>query len=162
MVYAEKAQKAISLFEQALAIKPDNWASMWALGKIYQRMGDDATALEWFTKAHRIEPTKPDIIREASLCAMNLGKGKEAVGFTSAAIELNPDAAGLVANLALALLLDNRPQEAKEKAEHAVNANSKDVVPRNVLQFINEVISGNRPRQKTSKGWRKRCNQTEA
>jgi len=138
-------KKAISLFEQTLQIAPANWSAMWIMGKIYQRMGDDATALEWFTQAHRIKRTNPDVAREAALCAMNLGRAKEAVEFSAAAIELKPNDSGLVANLALALLLDNKPQEAKQKAEVAVSANPSDVVSVNVLRLINDVISGRRP-----------------
>jgi Flp pilus assembly protein TadD len=137
-----KLRKAISLFEGAIEINPKSWASMWGLGKIYQRLEDDATALEWFVKSHQIIQTNPDVVREAALCAMNLGKVKEAIEFTNTAIELAPDDPGLIANLALALLLDHRPQEAKDKAEASVSANSTDVVSRNVLQYINEVISG--------------------
>src|SRR5688500_6165406 len=54
-----KLRKAISLFEQTLQINPGNWASMWALGKIYQRLSDDAMAFEWFIKAYQIEQTNP-------------------------------------------------------------------------------------------------------
>lgn len=33
-------RRAIRCFEQALAINPEGWSSMWALGKIYQRLGE--------------------------------------------------------------------------------------------------------------------------
>jgi len=144
-----KLKKAISLFERTLQINPSNWASMWALGKIHQRTGSDATALEWLTKAHQIKPTNPDVLREAALCALNLGKPKEAVAFTTMAIALKPDDPGLVANLALALLLDHKPEEAKEKAKEAVTATSNDAVSRNVLRFIDDVISEERPYPKS-------------
>lgn len=140
-----KLKKAISLFEQMLAINPTSWSAMWALGKIYQRMGDDAKALEWFTRAHQIEPLNPDVMREAALSALNVGKGKEAEDFTTSAIELKPNDAGLISNLALALLLNNKSREAKEKAEEAVRANPADFVSKNVLEFIDDVVSGKRP-----------------
>lgn len=146
-----KLRKAISLFERVLKINPANWSAMWLVGKIHQRMGDDAAALEWFTMSHRIKRTNPDVAREAALCAMNLGRAKQAVEFAAAASELKPEDAGLVANLALAFLLDNRPQEAREKAEEAVNADAEDVVSRNVLRLIDQIIAGRRPYPKTFK-----------
>ncbi len=142
-------KKAITLFEQMLAINPTSWSAMWALGKIYQRMDDDAKALEWFTRAHQIEPLNPDVMREAALSALNVGKGKEAEDFTTAAIELKPNDAGLISNLALALLLNNKSREARERAEEAVRANPADFVSKNVLQFIDDVVSGKRPYPKS-------------
>src|SRR6476469_6827247 len=59
-----KLKQAISRFEQTLEIDPTNWSSMWALGKIYQRLNDDTAALQWFTKAHEINGTNPDVARE--------------------------------------------------------------------------------------------------
>jgi tetratricopeptide (TPR) repeat protein len=146
-----KLRKAISLFERTLEINPANWSAMWVLGKVYQRMGGDVTALEWFTKARQIERTNPDVVREAALCALNLGRTKEAVELTATAIELKPDDPGLVANHALALLLDNRPQEAKDRADEAVNADPSDAVSRSVLQFIKDVISGRKQYPKSFK-----------
>jgi Flp pilus assembly protein TadD len=140
-----KLKKAIALLEQTLQINPINWASMWGLGKIYQRMTDDLTALEWFIKAYQIERTNADVAREAALCAMNLGRSKEAVEFASAAIQLKPDDPGLVANLALALLLDHRAEEAKQMAIKAVEDSGNDGVSKNVLRYINDVISGRKP-----------------
>jgi Flp pilus assembly protein TadD len=146
-----KLKKAIALLEQTLQINPVNWASMWGLGKIYQRMDDDSTALEWFIRAHQIKRTNADVVREAALCAMNLGRSKEAVEFASAAIQLKPDDPGLAANLALALLLDHRAEEAKQMAIEAVEAGGDDVVSKNVLQYVNDVISGRKPFPKTFK-----------
>lgn len=144
-----KLNKAIALFEQTIQIKPDNWASMWALGKIYDRFGNDATAFEWFTKAHRIEPNNSDVVREAALSALNLGKSKEAIELTEAAIFLKPEDSGLVANLALALLFNGRFDEAKEKAADAVEANPNDNISKDLLTLIEQVISGKRAQPKS-------------
>ena len=40
--------RAARCFERALAINPEGWSSMWALGKIYQRFGDQEAAFGWF------------------------------------------------------------------------------------------------------------------
>ncbi len=140
-----KLRKAIALFEQALEIVPTNWASMWTLGKIYQRMNDDPTALSWFTQAYEIKPANPDIAREACRCALNLGRRKEAVAFALSALNADPADPGLIANLALALLISGDAQKAKEKVEEALNSHPANAVTKNILQLINEVISGRKP-----------------
>jgi tetratricopeptide (TPR) repeat protein len=140
-----KLKQAVSRFEQILQINPTNWASMWALGKIYQRMNNDTTALEWFSKAYQINGTNPDVAGEAALCAMNLGKSKEALQFATVANALKPRDAGLRSNLALALLLDHQPDEAKARAEEAVRASPEETVSKHVLRFIDDVIAGRRP-----------------
>jgi Flp pilus assembly protein TadD len=144
-----KLKQAISRFEQTLQLNPTNWSSMWALGKIYQRLNDDTTALDWFTKAHQINGANPDVAREAALCAMNLGDSKAALKFTTAAMTLNPNDAGLVANHALALLLDHQPESAKTSAERAVSASPQDSISKHVLRLIDDVIAGRRPYPKT-------------
>jgi len=146
-----RLKKAIALLEQTLQINPANWASMWGLGKIYQRMEDDSRALEWFIKAHQIQRTNADVVREAALCAMNLGRSKEAVEFATAAVQLKSDDPGLVANLALALLLDHRTVEAKQAAIEAVKASGDDGISKNVLQYVNDVILGRKPFPNTFK-----------
>lgn len=144
-----KLKQAISRFEQTLQLNPTNWSSMWALGKIYQRLNDDTTALQWFTKAYEINATNPDVAREAALCAMNLGDSKAALKFTAVAMTLNPNDAGLVANHALALLLDHQPESARTAAERAVSAVPQDTVSKHVIRLIEDVIAGRRPYPKT-------------
>ena len=144
-----KLNKAIALFEQTIQLNPNNWASMWALGKIYDRFGEDSTAFDWFVKAHRIEPNNPDVAREAALSALNIGKNKEAVELTEAAIRLKPEDFGLVSNLALALLFEGRLDDAREKAKDAVEANPNDKISKDVLTLIEQVISGKRTKPKS-------------
>src|ERR1051325_7849825 len=139
-----KLKQAISRFEQTLQMNPTNWASMWALGKIYQRLNDYTTALQWFTRAYEINSTHPDVAREASLCAMSAGDANAAMKFTTGAMTLKPDDPGLVANHALALLLNHQPEAAKTNAEKAVTAAPNDAVSKSALRFIDDVIAHRR------------------
>src|SRR5258708_6285362 len=77
----QKLDKAISLLERVVQINSENWNAMWALGKIYQRLDEHSIALNWFQKAHVIEPDNADILREATLCALKLGRAEAAVEF---------------------------------------------------------------------------------
>jgi hypothetical protein len=60
---------------------------MWALGRIEQRRGNPAAALAWFEKAHRIQPDQPDVAREASLAALDIGLSEKAVALFSQSVQ---------------------------------------------------------------------------
>jgi Flp pilus assembly protein TadD len=122
---------------------------MWALGKIYQRLDEYSTAMDWFSKANELEPSNPDILREGALCAMKIGKGIIAVQMAASAVELKPGDPGLVSNLALALLIDNRIDEARRMAREAVQAHPEGKIAKAVEQLIEDVHAGRRPRPKT-------------
>ena len=97
-------RRGLALFDRVLQINPRNWAAMWLVGKGFQRLRDFESALRWFTHAHEINPTHPDVSREAAIAAMELGRPEEAIPFCERAIEAKPTDPGLRANLALATL----------------------------------------------------------
>ena len=144
-----KLKKAITLFEMAREINPDGYSSMWALGKIFQRLGDNAIALKWFECAHRASPEQPDVAREAALSALDIGDSDSAIRYCSVAIELSPDDPGLVSNLALAHLLAGDDQKAFQAAEEATSRDPADTISKTVLEFVDDVSQGRKPRPKT-------------
>ena len=75
--------RAIRCFERALAINPAGWSSMWALGKIRQRLGDQEAALGWFARAHALKPDQPDVAREAGIAALDLGRDRKSTRLNS-------------------------------------------------------------------------------
>jgi Flp pilus assembly protein TadD len=109
---------------------------MWGLGKISQRFGEYEDALTWFKKAAEIEWQNPDVAREASICALRLGRGGDALLFAEEAAKLRPQDWGLYANWALALLVNGRTRRAREVAAHAVEGAPQDPVSRRVLALI--------------------------
>jgi Flp pilus assembly protein TadD len=144
-----KLNEAISLFEETVRINPGNWNSMWALGKICQRLSDDSSAFNWFAQAHKIVPDNSDVLREATLCAMTLGNGGAAVELATSAVRLNPNDPGLISNLALALLLDGQVEEAGEQIRKVVRANQNERIARSVQQLIEDVKLGKVPPPRT-------------
>ena len=144
-----KLRRAIKCFEEALLINPGGWSSMWALGKIYQRLGQHQLSLDWFSRAIDLNPGQPDVAREAGLAALDSGEGSLAVQFCSVAVANKPDDPGLVANLALAHMLRGDDTSALECANRAVKLDVEDQVSRNVLRFVESVASGTqlRPRR---------------
>jgi tetratricopeptide (TPR) repeat protein len=137
--------EAIRLFEEVVAINPANWSAMWMLGKVYQRLEDPARGLEWFARAHRVNPDQPDVAREASIAAMDAGRPAEAVGFCERALRAEPDNAGLRANLALALLFCERIEEARKEVRDALARDPADGITQTLARIIGEVAAGTRP-----------------
>ena len=141
-----RLQKAIGCFEEALEINPEGWQSMWALGKIHQRLQNDALALNWFRRAYELNPEQPDVCREAAQAAMNRGNAEDAVRYCKTAVRLAPEDHGLKANLALALLLSGEYDEALDAGGQAVKGAPEDRISHQVLRLISEVKAGSRPR----------------
>jgi tetratricopeptide (TPR) repeat protein len=143
-----RLRRAVRCFEQALEINSEGWQSMWALGKIHQRLGSHAAAFEWFSRAHVLNPTQVDVAREAGLAAMDCEKIAEAVVLCRAAVTNRPGDAGLVSNLALACCLAGDDVMAEQCAEEAVQRRPDDRISATVLRFVREVKSGSRTRPK--------------
>lgn len=141
-----EVKKGIHLYKQALKINPRGWSSMWALGKLHQRLGAHMDALEWFTKAHQIKPDQVDVLREAGLAALSVGAKDEAQKLCFAAVRLAPDDLGLQSNLALAYLIGGDDEHAEECARVAVSRAPRDVSSQAVLLLVQEVRHGKKKR----------------
>ena len=126
-------------------INPGNWAAMWLLGKVYQRLGDDEASLEWFARAHRVNPDHEDVAREAAIAAMEAGHPEQAIPYCERAIQSNPDDPGLRSNLALALLFTGRPRDARAVAGDALRRDPSDAITATIVGIVDDVLSGARP-----------------
>ena len=136
-------ERALRLFARVLELNPVNWSAMWLVGKVLQRLGDWSGAFIWFVRAHEVNSSQPDVPREASLCAMFVGRSEEAISFAHSALRCQPENSGLRANLALAFLLAGKLDQAKE----AINAvQAKDVISQTLWRMIDHFIAvGKRP-----------------
>jgi len=146
-----RLKKAIALFHEALNIAPDNYSSKWALGKIYQVLGDHQCSLIWFEKAWDLGKGNADVCRESSLAAINCGEFVKALDFCDKALEINSNDAGLYCNKALALMFLKRDAEAIEAVASSLKLNPDDRITLNVRAIVHSVADGNRPRPKTMK-----------
>ena len=119
---------------------------MWTIGKIYQRMGDQFVAYEWFSRAHSVNPTQTDVAREAGIAALDAGVIDDAVRLCHAVVKLAPDDAGLQSNLALAYPLSGDDARAEECARVAVQQAPGDPISKTVLKLVRDVASGGQRR----------------
>jgi tetratricopeptide (TPR) repeat protein len=141
----QRLEDAIRLFAEVVRINAGNWAAMWLLGKVYQRLGEYEQGLQWFARAHRVNPDQPDVAREAAIAAMDLGRPEEAIPFCERAIEVSPEDPGLRANLALALLFSGKPGEARAVAQDALARDPADEITAHLAGIIEQVLGGTRP-----------------
>lgn len=146
-----KLDHASLLFLRVIDLNPYNWSAMWFLGKIHQRYGNLSAGLEWFVRAHNLNPSQVDVLREASLCAMDLGWTKEAISYSTSALRIRPSDVGLQSNLALALLLAGRLGEAKQFIEKATIEDPANPIAQTLSGMIEYFIdSGKRPPSTTT------------
>lgn len=138
-------RRGLTLFDRVLRINPRNWPAMWLMGKGFQRLGDFENALRWFAQAHEINPTHPDVLREAAIAAMELGRPNEAVPFCERAIEAKPNDPGLRANLALATLFCGDAARAESLAAEALRRDPDDNITRRIADVCRDVLLGKRP-----------------
>jgi tetratricopeptide (TPR) repeat protein len=156
-----KLERALQLYARVLEINPSNWSAMWLVGKIHQRFGDNSTALAWFSRAHRINPLHADVAREASICAMALGRSEEAISYACVAMQSQPHNSGLQANLALAFLLADKLDDAKVTIEKAILSDPKDKMSQTIRNMVDHFIDGGkRPPSTTGEleDYWKKCN----
>jgi tetratricopeptide (TPR) repeat protein len=139
-----RLRRAIESFKQALAIHPQSWQSLWALGKIHQRLGASRDALECFARAHSLNPTHADVAGEAAITAMEIGSLPEALTYARAAVEQAPNHAGHLSNLALALLLHGENGAALQTIRSARQLAPFDSTAETVEARIEDVIAGKR------------------
>jgi tetratricopeptide (TPR) repeat protein len=141
----ERLRGPIPILAEVVEINPNNWAAMWLLGKVYQRLGDQQSGLPWFSRAHRVNPEHPDVAREAAIAAMEVGRPEDAVIYCERALEAKPDDPGLQANMALALLFSGKPGDARTVAGEALRKDPADEITARIVGFIDEVLAGARP-----------------
>ena len=136
------AKAAKELFDKCYAIEPGDSACLWALGKLEQAFGEHEKALAWFEQALAEQHDNLELIREASYSAMVLGKGKQAEELCRTAVDLSPKDQDLMANYALALLLNREGKRALGVATNAFRLNPEEGFSRDVLGYVKKVVDG--------------------
>jgi Flp pilus assembly protein TadD len=139
---AFRLRKAIRLFAAALNINPQGWQSMWAIGKAYQRLDDNSSALDHFKRASALAPDHPDVLREAAVSAIAIRDPAAAVRFAKAALQLRPADTGLISNLSVAYLVAGDAAAARELLERSLASTPNDPALRTTLQFLGDVVAG--------------------
>ena len=128
---------------------PTSWQALWIAGKGRQALGDHAGAAEAFSASFAQQPENPNVGREYAQALIELGKYGEAEKVERTACEASPKDAGLVANLALILLLAGRLEEAEQVAARSVRMAPTDPINSSLLERIQGVRAGRQPQPRS-------------
>ena len=142
-------ETSISYYKRAVQHEPTSWPAMWLMGKGHQVLGRNEDARSAFSDAWTIHKENPDVGRELSIACMETGDFERAVTVGEELVQNHPSDAGLVANLALSLLMAARLEEASEKIDEALMRAPSDSISSALKSRIEEVKSGKRPQPRT-------------
>ena len=124
----KKVRRACEMLERVIEINPENWNAMWVLGMAWKAIKAKQFAYDAFRRAFEIEKQNPNVARELAGICIELGKGEEAVRVAHHAMRLAPEDAGLVANYAMALLINGQLDAAIGEVDRSLKMNPADLI----------------------------------
>jgi tetratricopeptide (TPR) repeat protein len=145
---AGRLRDALEELLHCLGLAPYSYSCLWLCGKAHQTLGEHEAALAYFERSATANAENPNLPREACLEAMALGQAEKALRYALDACCRDPNDAGLVSNLALALTLNNRLDEAVEAAERSMRMAPDDRVSAAALRYIDDIREGRKPMPK--------------
>lgn len=141
----DELERGIELLNQAISINPANWSAYWVIGKAYQSLGNSESACDAFGKSYKLHKANADVAREYMIECLNLGRAEQGIAAARHAVTLDSDDPGLSANLALALLIGGKLDEAAETISRALAIAPNDEISQSVKQMITDVRLGRKP-----------------
>jgi tetratricopeptide (TPR) repeat protein len=135
-----RIKKGIKQLEDALSIHPDSWQSNFFIGKGWQALARPSQAVQYFQEAARLAPEDHNPWRELSYEAMVDGQGDLAESYARSAVAIAPSNDALHCNLALALIINSKVDEALLSIQTAVSLNNHPV-NLNTLKIIQRVVN---------------------
>jgi len=142
-------QQGVEFLLRHQRANPSSWQALWVAGKGLQALGDENRAAQELGRAFAIAPTQPDVGREYALTLISLQRFAEAEEICRAASAAAPNDGTLLANLALALLLNKKVEEAESTVQRAVSMDRSDTITAALAQRIVDVRQGRRPQPQT-------------
>ena len=135
-------REGIRYLDMVLNVASNNWAAWWVRGKAEQALTNHESAYESFHSSYIINSQNRDVGRELVLECLETGRASEAVQVAEAICEREPKNAGLLANLALAYLIDGQVEKAMRSAEAALQSDTSDPITKCVKIRIADVQAG--------------------
>lgn len=140
-----RLNKAIALFQEVLRINAENWAAMFGMAKAFHRLGDKPRAFDLMLKAHHGNPSLSGFAREAGLVAFQLGRFREGIELTHAAINTRPGDGSLYSDLGLGYLLAGDTNASVEAFRRASDLEQGHPLTPRLLALAEAVRSGAHP-----------------
>jgi tetratricopeptide (TPR) repeat protein len=146
---ARDLREGVGYLDVVVGIKPDNWAAWWVRGKAEQALSEHEAAYDSFRRAYEINDGNPDVGRELAAECLETGRASEAVRIAQTLTARSPKDAGLLANLALAHLINGQLDEAAREADASLELDPADAITARLRVSIEDVRSGRRPQPRT-------------
>lgn len=138
---------AIQSLDVAIGIQPESSTAWWARGKALQLLGDHEQAYEAFHRSYKIDEGKnPDSGVQLLLECLETGRGGEAVHVAETITKAQPDNAGMLANLALAYLINGQLADAARAVSNAAAMDPEDQAIAAARTRIDNVQAGRLPK----------------
>jgi hypothetical protein len=134
--------RAQLLLQRVTSLSRQDWNAWWALGMTCRLLGDRIGAHDAFRHAYDIAPAELEVGRNLVEECIALGRGPEAVDVATALTGRFPNDAGLVANRALALLVNGAVDDARVEVDRALEMSPGDQVTINLRTLIEGVVHG--------------------
>jgi tetratricopeptide (TPR) repeat protein len=144
-----EVQIGIACLNRVVEINPSNWSALWIRGKAFQSLGEHRDAVESFRAAYRLNPDHPDVARELAVELLETQRFREAATIAREISNRSPQDAGLIANLALALLMSGELPAAREAIADALELDPNDPISKALAKRIDDVANGSRPQPKS-------------
>jgi len=135
-------RRARGLLERCVAIRAGAWASQFLLGRAYDLCGDDPSAYARYRITWALQDDSPLVGTSLAITCMRIGRAPEAVRVMERVRAKDPEAADLMSNHAVALLLCGRLEEALAMAQRALDKGPGDPITGAALATIELVRAG--------------------
>ena len=112
--------EAITSYRRMLELAPDHGDSLLDLAILLRESGDLPGALELLRQAREVLPDRSNYARALGTTYLMNGEVQPAIAELSAAAEQKPTSVIIRRNLAIALIQDNRPEEAADQIRIAL------------------------------------------
>ncbi len=131
-----------ALLQQVTSAASDNWNAWWVQGMTCQMLDNHHDAYEAFRRSFELAPFELETGRNLAGECIALGYGPEALEVTTALTTNFPGRPDLMANRALALLINGRVAEARVQAVDALQIEPGDTITQSLLKLIAAVEAG--------------------
>ena len=128
--------QAIKIFNDILAIDPDNLSALNSLGRIYHEKRDAKKAEKFFLDALKIDGLSFHVINNVAGFYREEGKSNKAIEYYKKAISLNPNNPYIYNNLSKTYFDLSNHENAKENSFKALELRPEDGDIQKTLSFI--------------------------
>ena len=119
---------AAKWFERAIAVRPDDYASLALLATVYQSLGEHEKSIQTSRRAYdtarkhlELTPDDPRALYMGAMSLTSLGESEKAREWNRRALAMDPDDPSVLYNIACAFAMENQTAEAIDALTKALD-----------------------------------------